>query len=136
MEDKFSVKIIGIVFAPDKKQILVGKNKGDSNYTFVEGLLKKEEELDKCLKNATKEKTGYKIHNLGAIYAKNLIDKEKELLEIYFLCEATEGEEKAGDKVEELKWIDPCKTEEIMEVKFPTRLKEYIFGLGDNCSIE
>lgn len=134
--DKFQVKIIGIVFNPEKKLILVGKNKGDSKYSFVEEDLNQEEELDSCLKRSIKEKTGYKVHNLGAVYAKNAVKSNKELLELYFLCEATEGKEKPGKKVSELKWINPCHSEKIMDIKFPSVLKEYIFNLGNQCHLE
>ena len=94
MTDKFRVKIVGIVFEPKSRKILVGKNFGDKKYTFLDGELNFKEELDKSLKKVAKEKTGYKIHNLGSIYAKNKVKGKKEILELYFLCEATEGKEK------------------------------------------
>lgn len=76
-----------------------------------------------------KEKTGYIIHNLGAVYAENRL-KDKELLQIYFLCEATEGKEKPGKKVAGLKWINPKEAEKQLHTKLPTRLKEYILNLA------
>jgi ADP-ribose pyrophosphatase YjhB (NUDIX family) len=130
MADKYRIKIIGILFEPKSRKILIGKNKGDKKFSFLEGDLKYNEELDKCLKRVAKQKTGYKIHNLGAVYAKNKIKNKKDVLEIYFLCEATEGKEKPGPKVSELKWISPKNTEKELKEKFPTRLKEYIFGLA------
>jgi len=129
MKEKFSVKIIGITFDPKLRMILVGKNFKDKTYSFLEGELTNKEELDKCLKRVTKEKTGYKIHNLGAVYAENMIKNNKELLKIYFLCEATEGKEKAGKNVENLKWIKPKSVEKELMISLPARLKEYIFGL-------
>ena len=125
----FKVFIIGILFSPKARKILIGKNLGDKNYSFVEGELSQEEELDKCLKRNTTEKTGYIIHNLGAVYAKNLIHKSKQKLELYFLCEATEGEMKKGKKVEDLKWVKPSEVEKYLKEKFPQRLKEYILNL-------
>ncbi len=129
MTDKFRVKIVGIVFEPKSRKILVGKNFGDKKYTFLDGELNFKEELDKSLKKVAKEKTGYKIHNLGSIYAKNKVKGKKEILELYFLCEATEGKEKKGKRVEELKWIKPKDAEKELKEKLPTRLKEYVFGL-------
>ena len=125
---KFKVKLVGVIFDPKKRKILIGKNKGDKKYSFLEGNLVPEEELDKELKRITKEKTGFIIHNLGTIYSENYLD-DKEELEIYFLCEATEGKEKLGKNVEEIIWIKPSEAEKKLEIRFPTRLKEFILGL-------
>ena len=127
-KQKFYVKIVGIIFDPKKRMLLIGKNYGDGKYSFLEGDLDYEEELDKKLKEVTKKKTGYKIHNLGAVYAENMLSK-KDKLKIYFLCEATEGEEKPGENIEELLWVRPSEIEAKLEVKLPRRLKEYLFGL-------
>jgi ADP-ribose pyrophosphatase YjhB (NUDIX family) len=127
--NKFKVRTIGILFSPKARKILIGKNKGDNDLSFLEGELKYDEELDVCLKRVAKEKTGYTIHNLGAIYAENKL-KQKDVLQIYFLCEATEGKEKPGKNVEELKWINPKEIEKHLNKKLPTRLKGYILGLG------
>jgi len=129
MTDKFNVKIIGILFSPKVRKILIGKNHGDRDLSFVEGDLRYEEELDVGLKRVTKEKTGYIIHNLGAVYAENRL-KDKQALRIYFLCEATEGKETPGKNVSELRWISPKDVEKYLKKKLPTRLREYIFGLA------
>ena len=128
-ENKFKVVVIGIIFNPEERKILVGKNKEDSQYTFLEGNLKQDEELDVGLKRVTFEKTGYKVHNLGAIYARNNIEGKKDVLELYFLCEATEGKEKPGESVEELKWIKPSEVEDITNQNLRQTLKDYILSL-------
>ncbi|MCR4327373.1 MAG: NUDIX domain-containing protein [Nanoarchaeota archaeon] len=127
-KNMFKVKIVGIIFDPKTRKILVGKSKEDKVYSFLEGALSQEEELDNELKKITKEKTGYIVHNLGSIYAENYLE-DKEKLKLYFLCEATEGEEKRGKEVKELQWIKPSEAEEKLNVKFPTRLREFILGL-------
>ncbi len=129
MENGFIVKIVGIIFDPKERKVLVGKNKGDEKYSFLEGDLDHGEDLDKCLKRTTEEKTGFTIHNLGSIYAKNCIKEDKQLLELFFLCEATEGEEKLGSNVQEIIWVKPSKIEETIEEKLPSRLREYIINL-------
>jgi ADP-ribose pyrophosphatase YjhB (NUDIX family) len=129
MVDKFRVKIIGILFNPNTRRILIGKNKGDENLSFLEGDLRYDEELDVGLKRITTEKTGYIIHNLGAVYARNKLS-EKDQLQIFFLCEATEGTQKPGNKVAELRWVKPSEVEKMINKKLPTRLKGYILGLG------
>ncbi len=128
-QEKFIVKIIGILFDPEKRRILVGKGDKEEEFSFLEGNLKYNSELDIELKKIAKEKTGYKIHNLGAVYARNKIKNKEEILELYFLCEATEGSEKPGANIEELIWIKPSEVEEKLNQKFPTRLKEYIINL-------
>jgi ADP-ribose pyrophosphatase YjhB (NUDIX family) len=129
LANKFRVRIIGILFSPKARKILIGKNKGDDNLSFLEGELKYNEELDVCLKRVAKEKTGYKVHNLGAVYAENML-KDKDELRLYFLCEATEGKETPGPNVKELKWINPKEIEKHLNKKLPTRLKGYIVNLG------
>ncbi len=129
MANKFRVKIIGILFNPSTRRVLVGKNKGDKNLSFLDGELKYNEELDVGLKRVAKEKTGYIIHNLGAVYARNKL-KDKESLQIYFLCEATEGRQTPGKRVAEIRWVRPKEVEKLIHEKLPTRLREYILNLG------
>ena len=124
----FHVRIVGIIFDPKKRMLLVEKGLGGEKYSFLEGDLEYDEEMDKTLKRIIKEKTGYKVHNLGAIYAENVLST-KDKLKIHFLCEATEGKEQAGKNVKELLWVKPSKIEGTLQVKLPTRLKEYLFGL-------
>lgn len=133
-KDRFKVIIIGMIFDPKTRKILVGKNKKEEHFSFLEEGLTYVEELDKELKRVTEEKTGYKVHNLGAVYARNCLDKEnqtkcKERLELYFLCEAIEGKEKPGENVKELIWIKPSEVEEYIHEKLPSRLKEYLTNL-------
>ena len=129
MECKFKVKIIGILFSPKARKILIGRNDGEKDLSFLEGVLRYDEELDVGLKRVAKEKTGYGVHNLGAIYAENKL-KEKDELILYFLCEITEGKENPGKNVAELKWISPKDVTNFIKEKLPTRLKEYILNLG------
>ena len=127
--EKFDVKVVGILFNTATRQVLLGKATGDENYSFVEGDLTYKEELDDCLKRITKEKTGYSIHNLGAIYAENML-KEEDKLKVHFLCETSEGEITPGENVEELIWVKPKEIEEKLGQQLPTRLHEYVNSLG------
>ncbi len=128
-KDKFYIKIVGIIFSTSTKKILIGKNKGDDRYSFLEGDLTHNENLDACLKRTVTEKTGYTVHNLGSIYAENML-KDKNKLKLHFLCEIKSGEQKLGENVEDLIWVDPNKVEEKLKVKLPSRLHEYITNLG------
>lgn len=126
--DKFYIKIVGIIFSTSTRKVLIGKAKGDKNYSFLEGFLTQNEELDQCLKKTVTEKTGYKVHNLGAIYSENhLQDKSK--VKLHFLCEIKGGEEQKGENVEDIIWVKPSEVEEKLGVKLPSRLHEYITNL-------
>lgn len=128
-KELFYIKIVGIIFDTAKRKILVGKNPGDKNYSFLEGDLTRNEELDKCLKKTVTKKTGYIVHNLGAVYAENMLHDKKKV-KIHFLCEIKSGKEKLGPNVSELKWVKPKETEKYLGVKLPSRLHEYLVNLG------
>ena len=127
-ETIFYVKVVGIIFDPTTRKILVGKNHGDEKYSFLEGDLTNEEELDKCLKRTIKEKTGFTAHNLGAIYAENMLQDDKKI-KLHFLCEVRESKEIPGKDVEEIIWVKPSEVEEKIGVKLPSRLHEYVTNL-------
>lgn len=123
--EKFYVKIVGIVFDPLKRRILIGKNKGDPEFSFVDGELNHNEELNSCLKRTIKEKTGYEISNLGSIFSGKSIDDNNELV-IYFLCEVKNGQEKLGNNVEKIVWVKADEIEKLTNEKIPSRLYKYL----------
>ncbi|MEK6817502.1 MAG: NUDIX domain-containing protein [Nanoarchaeota archaeon] len=124
---KFYVKIIGIVFDPSQRKILIGKNKGDKHYSFIDGELSYNEELSECLKKITKEKTGYNTTNLGSVFAGL---RKKEELAIYFLCEINDGKANLGRKVKEIKWVKANEIEKLINEKLPKKLWEYIKSIA------
>jgi len=124
--ERFYVRIIGIVFDPAQKRILIGKNKKDKNYSFVDGKLSHDKELNESLKKIIKEKTGYYISNLGSIFAGV---KKKEELVIYFLCEIKEGREELGKGVKEIKWVNPEELDDYFNIAYHPHLREYILNL-------
>ena len=126
-DEKFYVKIIGIVFDPNQRKILIGKNKGDKNYSFVDGKLSYNQELNESLKKIIKDKTGYYTLNLGSIFAGV---KKKEELDIYFLCEIKEGKEDLGRGVKEIKWVKANEIENLINEKLPGKLMEYIKSIS------
>ena len=127
-KDSFRIKIIGIIFNPEKREIMIGKKCDEKFWNFLETELTYKDNMDKKLKEAIKEKTGYNVKNLGAVFSKK--DSEQEdLIEIYFLCEIFEGKEKKGPGIEEIKWIKPAHTERYLNEKLPTRLKGYLSNL-------
>lgn len=126
---KYYIRIIGITFDPLRRKILLGKNYGDKFLSFLDGEIENDEELNSSLKRITKEKTGYIVSNLGAVFAE-LKDKKGDELRIYFLCEIKEGKEKPGKKVKELRWVKSKEIEELINEKLPKRLKEYLSNIA------
>ena len=131
--DNFGVVLLGIIFDPEKRKILIGKRENDINipklsWCFPGGRLSHGEELDKVLKKKIKEKTGYEIKNLGTIFSKTYPEKE-DILSVYFLCEVFKGKEKIGGDLKELKWVNPEELEKHFTTSFHPRLKEYIMNL-------
>ena len=131
--DKFNVVLLGVIFDPAKRKILIGRRENDPyikelTWVFPGGSLNYDEDLDAALKKKIKEKTGLDVKNLGAIFSKTYPEK-KEFLSIYFLCEAIGGKEKAADDLVELKWVNPGEVEKHFTTSFHPHMKEYVLNL-------
>ena len=136
MEEKnneFTVHVIGIIFDPRKKKILIGRKNDDPDlkgftWGFIGGRATPGEDVDKTLKKNVEEKTGLIVKNLGSIFAKTYPEKD-DLIGVYFLCVSFEGEEKAGGTVLELKWVDPEELEKHFTTSFHKKLKQFLIEL-------
>jgi len=129
----FNVIVLGIIFDPKEKKILIGKREQDPHleeltWAFPGGKPDYNTELEEAIKKETKEKTGLDIENLGTIFSK-IYPEKKDLLAIYYLCEKVGGEEKAGEDFTELKWVAPEELEKHFTTSFHPKLKEYIINL-------
>jgi len=129
----FEVIVLGIIFDPARRKILIGKRENDPDipkltWCFPGGKLLYGQDIDKTLKKAVKVKTGYEVKNLGTIFSKTYPEK-KDLMAVYFLCEVFKGKEKAGGNFLELKWVKPGEIEKHFTTSFHPRLKEYIMNL-------
>jgi len=133
IKSPFHVILLGVVFDPAKRKILIGKRENDPDipklsWVFPGGILLHGEDLDKKLKQMIKEETGLNVKNLGTIFSK-AYPEEQDLLSVYFLCEAVGGEEKAGGDLVEIKWVSPDEVEKHFTTSFHPNLKEYIMNL-------
>ena len=131
--DKFEVIILGVIFDPEKKKILVGRRENDPlipslTWCFPGGRAIQGEDVDKTLKDSIKKKTGYSIKNLGAIFSKTYPEKEN-LLAVYFLTEVFEGKENPGGNITELKWVSPKELENYFTHDFHKKLRQYLIEL-------
>ena len=129
----FMVVLLGIIFDPKTKKILIGKKENDPyipelSLVFPGGRAKSDEELEETLKREIKEETNLDIESLGSVFAR-IPSEKKDLLLIYYLCEITDGEEKAGNSLKELKWVNPEELEKHFTTSFHPILKEYIMNL-------
>ena len=97
-------------------------------WQFPEGRLRHGDDIDEILKSKIKEKTGLIIQNLGSVFYKTYPEK-KDLLGVYFLCEAIGGKEKPSNDFVELKWVNPDEVENYFTTSFHPNLKEYIMNL-------
>lgn len=129
----FKIILLGVVFNPKTKEILIGKRKEDPylpklTWSFPGGRLNHGEDMENALKKRIKEKTNLEVENLGAVFSKTYPEK-KEFLSVYFLCEVVGGKEKAQDKFVELKWVKPEELEKHFTTSFHPHLKEYVLNL-------
>ncbi len=132
-KEKFNVLVLGIIFDPKTKKILIGKREKDQTFPeltwcFPGGELSPGEEIDSTLKKKIKQKTGYNIKNLGTFFSKTYPEKE-DLLAVYFLTQVFEGEEKPGDSFIELKWVEPKELEKYFTISFHKKLKQFLLDL-------
>lgn len=134
-ENNFKVIVLGIVFNPEKRKILIGRRENDAyikklTWCFPGGDVNSGEEPEEVLKKEIKIKTGLEVENLGAVFSK-IYPEKKDFLAIYYLCEVIGGKEKAREKFKEIKWVKPDELEKYFTTSFHPKLKEYIMNIGD-----
>lgn len=130
---KFNVIVLGVIFDPGTRKILLGRRENDPHipelkWCFPGGRVEVDEDVHQTLKREIKLKTGYEVKNLGSIFSR-VHPKHKEFFQVYFLCQVLKGEEKAEDDIVELKWVDPEDVEKFLNRTIHKRLKEYILNL-------
>ncbi len=129
----FKVIVLGIIYDPKRKKILLGRRENDPyisklSWVFPGGRLNYKEDIEAALKTRIKEKTGLKVESLGSIFSKSYPEK-KDFISIYFLCEVLKGKEKPLGGFSELKWVSPEHVQKHFTTSFHPHLKEYILNL-------
>ena len=130
----FDIILLGVIFDPAKKKILIGKRHNDPDvptltWGFPEGRLRHGDDVDEVLQSRIKEKTGYEIKSLGAIFSK-VFPEKKDLFAVYYLCEVVGGKGKPMNDFDELKWVSPKELEKHFTTSFHPVLKEYVLSLA------
>ncbi len=133
MIENFEVILLAIIFDPRTRKILIGRRENDYympklTWGFPEGRLNNKEDMDKILESRIKQKTGLTVKNLGAVFSR-IFPEKKNLIGIYFLCEAVDEKALAGNDFKELKWVKPDELEKYFTTSFHPHLKEYIMNL-------
>lgn len=129
----FDVVVLGIVFDPVEKKILIGRRTPEKRiknltWAFPGGRVKRGEDADKALKRNMEEKTGLSIENIGAFFTR-VPQERDDLMLIFFLTRAFGGDLKAGKDIEELKWISPKEIEDHFTTSIHPKLKEFLIDL-------
>ncbi|OGJ22293.1 hypothetical protein A3K73_04745 [Candidatus Pacearchaeota archaeon RBG_13_36_9] len=126
----FLVNVLGIIYNPKTRQILIGKRENDPyikelSWCFPGGRPEYKEDLEFYLKHGIKIKTGLYINVKKVVFAKTYPEK-REFLSTYYLCEVLKGKEKVGEQFVELKWVKPTDVQKYFTTSLHPDLLEYI----------
>lgn len=124
------LNVLGIVYNPETKQILIGKRENDPyikelSWCFPGGRPAYDNDIEFYLKHEIKIKTGLEVDVKKTVFAKTYPEK-REFLSIYCHCEPVGGEEKYGEKFVELKWIKPSDAQKYFTTSLHPKLSDYL----------
>ena len=131
--DKFNIVLLGVIFDPNKKRILIGRREKDPYvpelmWTPPGGSIISGEDLENSLKKKIKIQTGLEVENLGNIFAM-IPEEKKNFILLLYLCEVIGGKEKVGGNLKEIKWVKPEELDNYFTIAYHPHLKEYILNL-------
>lgn len=132
----FMLNILGIVFNPESKKIIIGRRQDDPywpelSWSFPGGRPGYEEDLEYYLQMEIKRKTNLDVNIKELIFSRTY-PEDRRFLFIYYLCHPRNyqtGSEKAGEKFVEVKWIDPNKLTEYATTSIDPEVTGYLKGL-------
>ncbi|MFH1899166.1 MAG: NUDIX domain-containing protein [Patescibacteria group bacterium] len=129
----FLVNVLGVVYNPAKKTILIGLRENDPylkdlTWSFPGGRPTYKDELEDSLKEQVKLKTGLDIIVKNAFFAKTY-PENREFLSVYYHCEVSGGVEQAGEKFTEIKWVKPTDVQKYFTTSLHSKVLEYLKGL-------
>lgn len=132
----FLVNLLGIIYNPDTKKILIGKRVDDPHikelsWVFPGGRPDYKNDMDINLKLEIKENTGLDVNVKHVVFAKTYPEK-REFLSIYYHCELTKPNQKeiTEGNLKELKWINPSDVEKYFTTSIHPAVLEYLKNLG------
>ncbi len=107
----FLVNLLGIVWNPKTKKVLIGKREKDPHipaltWCFPGGRPRYGKSLEKELAHQIQLKTGIRVR-VGNVFFARTHPEKKEFLSIYFHCTPIGGKLKAGELFVDAKWVSP-----------------------------
>lgn len=108
----FLVNLLGIIYDPTTRKILIGKRVNDPNlkelsWVFPGGRPDYKKELEENLVFEIKENTGLEVDCKNIIYAKTY-PEIREFLSIYYYCEIYSSKDAvARGNLKEVMWVKP-----------------------------
>jgi len=131
----FLVNVLGIVYDPKTKKIIIGLREKDKflqnlSWSFPGGRPTYKHSLSMSLKMEIKKKTNLDVNVLDCFFARTLPEKP-EFLAIYYFCEVTEDSEKpkAMEKFKEIKWIKPTEVEKYFTTSVDPVVMDFLVSL-------
>ena len=126
----FLVNVLAIVYDPETKKILIGKRERDPyikelSWCFPGGRPGYKEDLETYLGEEIRKKTGLQVEVEKLVFAKTYPEK-REFLSIYYLTKTSGGEEKAEEKLVELKWIKPSEVQKYFTTSLHPKVLEFL----------
>jgi 8-oxo-dGTP diphosphatase len=131
----FLVNLLGIIYDPNTKKILIGKRVDDPHlkdlsWVFPGGRPDYKKDMDANLQLEIKENTGLDVEVKKIVFAKTYPEK-REFLSIYYHCELTTSGQKelAEGNLKELKWVKPSEVGDYFTTSIHPTILEYLNNL-------
>jgi len=131
----YLVNLLGIIYNPKTKMILIGKRINDPNlkelsWVFPGGRPDYKNDLSDNVQYEIKENTGLDVVVKEIVFAKTYPEK-REFLSIYYYCEfdTANSVEKASGNLKELKWIKPTEVTKYFTTSIHPKILDYLNNL-------
>jgi len=126
----FLVVLLGIVYNPKIRQVLIGRREDDFlmpklSWAFPGGRGGWVQELEDHLKDEIKAKTGLDVEVERQVFAKTY-PENRQILSIYYVCKTNSTEATASGSFKEVKWIAPQDVEKYFTTSVHPKVLEIL----------
>ncbi|MBC7943346.1 NUDIX hydrolase [Candidatus Saccharibacteria bacterium] len=128
----FLVNLLGIIYNPNTKMILIGRRVNDPNlkdlsWVFPGGRPDYKNDLEFNVAHEIKENTGLDVGVKNIVFSKTYPEK-REFLSIYYYCEleSIDAKEQPIGNLKEFKWIKPTDVTEYFTTSIHPKVLEYL----------
>jgi ADP-ribose pyrophosphatase YjhB (NUDIX family) len=130
----FLVNVLGIVYNPKTKKILIGRRENDPyimklSWCFPGGTAGYEGDLELYVRDEIRAKTRLEVEVKNIVFAKTY-PENREFLSIYYHCEPTAGRAIAGGAFKEIKWVKPTNVRRYFTTSLHGKVFDYLKNLG------